>query len=247
LRAIALADLDDTLFQSRRKCPAGLPEEALLPLGFDRDGMPLSFATPRQQSFLAWLSESSCVVPVTARSRNALERVRIDWDYAICAHGGLILTAGGSVDRDWSERTAELTKSHEGELRGLSERLSAQAPATLSVRLLEESGRPLYVLAKLVSGAVEVLRDFVARAAQAEVPAGWTVHHNGTNAAFLPPFLSKRSAVEYLLPRLRASYPDVPAIGIGDSVSDAGFMALCDFAMMPSGSQLAAHSLLKAL
>jgi hypothetical protein len=39
-RAIALVDLDDTLFQTRRKCPADVAEDRLTPLGFARDGSP---------------------------------------------------------------------------------------------------------------------------------------------------------------------------------------------------------------
>ena len=67
-----------------------------------RDGAPLSYATPRQMDFLAWLAEMAFVVPVTARSRDALDRVRIRYDAAICAHGGLILDADGTPDAAWS-------------------------------------------------------------------------------------------------------------------------------------------------
>jgi hypothetical protein len=74
-----------------------------------------------------------------------------------------------------------------------------------------------------------------------EVPAGWTIHRNGNNAALMPPWLGKAHAVAALLPRLRAAHPDAPVIGIGDSLTDAPYMALCDFAMMPKGSQLAAR------
>jgi hypothetical protein len=38
---------------------------------------------------------------------------------------------------------------------------------------------------------------------------------------------------------LRARFPDSPVIGIGDSRTDAAFMGLCDFAMLPTDSQLA--------
>ena len=77
MRAIALVDLDDTLFQTLRKCPPDVPAERLVPLGFARDGSPLSYATPRQLNLLEWLAESAWLVPVTARSREALMRARI--------------------------------------------------------------------------------------------------------------------------------------------------------------------------
>ena len=47
--------------------------DRLVPLGFARDGSPLSYATPRQVAMIDWLAETAWLVPVTARSRaNAL-------------------------------------------------------------------------------------------------------------------------------------------------------------------------------
>jgi hypothetical protein len=246
VRAIALVDLDDTLFQTLGKCPSDIPAEALAPIGFDRDGAPLSYATPRQLSFLSWLSDSTLLVPVTARSRDALDRVRIEWTRAICAHGGLILDRGGRPDPLWHERMAAESKAYAAGLARLSKRIVEEASGeALRVRVLEEEGLPLYVLAKHRDGDAEALAAAIDKVAP-EVPGGWTVHRNGNNAAFLPPFLGKQHAVEFLMPELRRQYPDAPVIGIGDSLTDAPFMALCDFAMMPSGSQLGAAALARA-
>lgn len=246
MRAIALVDLDDTLFQTLGKCPPDVPAEALAPIGYARDGAPLSFATPRQMSFLSWLSDSTLLVPVTARSRDALERVRIGWTRAVCAHGGVVLDRDGGEDPRWHARMAAEAKAHAESLAGLSQRILDEARgAPLRVRVLEEGGVPLYVLAKHADGDVEALDTVIDKVA-AEVPAGWTVHRNGNNAAFLPPFLGKQHAVAFLMPELRGRYPDAPVIGIGDSLTDAPFMALCDFAMMPSRSQLAAAAFARA-
>jgi hypothetical protein len=246
VRAIALVDLDDTLFQTLGKCPPDVPAEALAPIGYARDGAPLSYATPRQMSFLSWLSDSTLLVPVTARSRDALERVRIDWTRAVCAHGGLILDGDGGADPRWHARMAAEAKAHSGKLADLSKRVLDEAGETaLRVRILEEDGVPLYVLAKHPEGDSEALAAVIGRVG-ADVPPGWTLHLNGNNAAFLPPFLGKQHAVAFLLPELRRQYPDAPVIGIGDSLTDAPFMALCDFAMMPSRSQLGAAALARA-
>jgi hypothetical protein len=240
VRAIALVDLDDTLFQTLGKCPPDVPADALAPIGYDRDGAPLSYATPRQSSFLAWLSESTLLVPVTARSRDALDRVRIAWTRAICAHGGVILDAAGGADARWRSRMAAEAGAHGESLSALSRRILDEAGgAPLRVRVLEEEGLPLYVLAKHAEGDAEALSAAIDKVVP-EVPAGWTVHRNGNNAAFLPPFLGKEHAVAFLMPELRRQYPEAPVIGIGDSLTDAPFMALCDYAMMPCRSQLAA-------
>jgi hydroxymethylpyrimidine pyrophosphatase-like HAD family hydrolase len=241
MRAIALVDLDDTLFQTLRKCPPDVAQEALAPIGFARDGSALSYATPRQQSLIAWLSETSWLVPVTARSRDALQRVRIRFDAAICAHGGMVIGEDGTPDAEWAARIASEAAPHQATLQALAEAVGHFDPS-LSVRILTEDGPSLYLLIKhpdwdeaALAAAVAHVRD--------RVPADWTTHINGNNVALMPPFLGKRHAVEALLPRLRARHPDAPVIGIGDSLTDAGFMALCDFAMMPRGSQLSAAAL----
>jgi hypothetical protein len=238
-RVVALVDLDDTLFQTLGKCPPDCPPERLTPLGFARDGSALSFATPRQFGFLSWLSDTTCLIPVTARSRDALARARVPYDAAICAHGGLILNEGGAPDSDWAASMAEGAREQAERLSALAAALTdAAAGRPVNVRVLEEDGTPLYVIAKHQTGDAEALHAIVA-AAVPEVPAGWTLHLNGNNAALLPPHLGKQHAVAWLLPRLRARFPDAPVIGIGDSLTDAPFMAQCDFAMLPNRSQLA--------
>jgi hypothetical protein len=245
VRAIALVDLDDTLFQTLRKCPPDVPAERLVPLGFARDGAPLSYATPRQMRLIEWLSETAWLVPVTARSRDALMRARIPFTAAICAHGGVIIGEDGQVDAAWHEHAVRQSAAHAGELEALAARVSAEAHAqvtALRVRVLSEGELGLYVLAKhedVDEGALHDVIDAVA----GEIPPGWTIHRNGNNAALMPPWLGKAHAVAALLPRLRAAHPDAPVIGIGDSLTDASYMALCDFAMIPKGSQLAARAL----
>ena len=112
MRAIVLVDLDDTLFQTLRKCPPDVPQAALTPLGFGRDGGALGFSTPRQAAFLAWLGEAALVVPVTGRSHDALSRVRIPYGAAICAHGGVILDEAGAVDPRWAAVIAARAAPH---------------------------------------------------------------------------------------------------------------------------------------
>jgi len=245
VRAIALVDLDDTLFQTLRKCPPDVPADRLVPLGFARDGAPLSYATPRQMQLIEWLSETAWLVPVTARSRDALMRARIPFTAAICAHGGVIIGEDGEVNAAWHAHAVRQSAAHRDELEALAERVAAEAQrrmASLRVRVLSEGELGLYVLAKhedVDERALHAVIDAVADT----VPPGWTIHRNGNNAALMPPWLGKAHAVAALLPRLREAHPDAPVIGIGDSLTDAPYMALCDFAMIPKGSQLSARAL----
>ena len=246
MRAIALVDLDDTLFQTLGKCPEDVPVEALAPIGYARDGEPLSYATPLQIRFLDWLSEGTLLVPVTARSRDALDRVRIDWTRAICAHGGVVIGSERKTDPGWTARMAAEADRYAEALAELARRVESEAGgAALRIRVLEEEGLPLYLLVKHETGDSAILAAVTDRVVP-HVPPGWTFHRNGNNVALLPPYLGKQHAVAYLIPELRRQYPDTPVIGIGDSLTDAPFMALCDYAMMPTRSQLADAGLVRA-
>lgn len=241
MRVIALVDLDDTLFQTIRKCPTEIASEELTPLAFAKDGGPLGFATPRQMRFLEWLSEGAHVVPVTARSLDALRRVHIPFAAAVCAHGGVVLGDDGSPDSEWSDHIAKAAAAQVSTLDRLAGLVVKEDPS-LAVRVLTEGDIPLYVLIKHPGVDEPALHSAVDRILH-EVPAGWTVHRNGNNVALMPPYLGKAAAVAYLLPRLRTRFTNASVLGFGDSLTDAPFMALCDYAMMPTRSQLAAATL----
>ena len=72
---------------------------------------------------------------------------------------------------------------------------------------------------------------------------GLYVHGNGNNLAFLPITLQKREAVREWIRRDQAINGKRPLLGFGDSVSDLGFMAECDWWGTPKRGQLAAHVL----
>ena len=110
VKPLIFVDLDDTLFQTHRKStPTPLHKIATT----DKLGEPLSYMLPKQQIFVNWLLESAEVIPVTARSVEALQRVHIPFQHgAVCSHGGTILGANKQVDQEWlvlqQQATAEL-------------------------------------------------------------------------------------------------------------------------------------------
>ena len=63
-------------------------------------------------------------------------------------------------------------------------------------------------------------------------------HLNGNNLAVLPKIINKESAVRYLIDNYKQQHPDLLTFGAGDSHSDAPFMALCDYALIPKNTQL---------
>ena len=236
-RPLILADLDDSLFQTRPKC-GDWPEGDLRLMSRLPDGSPSGYATPPQQALLGWLAHGE-LVPVTARAREVLARVDIAQAPAICANGGCILMADGTPDPVWHARLA-------------AEAEACEAPAALYPALtrglgdeyrhwmVSENGLDLYLVIKSNHGDVPALTE-LAEILAARLPEGWRIHANGNNLAFLPPWLSKRAAVRYLLEAVRAETPGRLVIGIGDSWSDAGFLDLCHLAMIPTQAQLWQH------
>ena len=237
MNPLVLTDLDDTLFQTLPKCPPGIT--GLRQMSSLVDGTPSGFATPLQQNFLRWL-ETGSVVPVTARGRDVLARVNIGSAPAICSNGGCILGDDGALDGTWHAWL--VAQAREAAPVAEVYRLLTDPLCTQRFRhwAVEDAGLDLYIVIKSNAqddAALATLEQDLAPI----VPVGWRCHRNGNNLAYLPPWLSKRHAARYFIDRVRAEQPDRPIIGIGDSVSDVGFMDLCDFAAVPTGSQLWAH------
>jgi len=241
---MVFVDLDDTLFQTLRKCPPDEPHEHLTLAAQATNGAH-SMMTRRQKALVDWLIASAETIPVTARSTEAYSRVAIGFQsFAILANGAVILGPDGAPDAEWAEVMARDLGGFEETLEALLEhgRAAAEA-ASLDVRswIVAEAELATYAVFKQNDGEGDGER--LAEIADALVTgfdlAGWTVHHNGNNLGFLPPALSKRRAVEHLLGRLRADDPARPAIGLGDSLTDLPFMRVCDVWGAPAVSQLA--------
>ena len=234
-RPLVFLDLDDTLFQTRRK-NATAPHVAAV----DRAGQPLSFMTDAQAMLAAWLSVAARVVPTTGRNSEALSRVGLDFSNgAICSFGGLIRRADGTPDPEWQALMATHSADHAEALHTLDALLGIyleMQSLDIRHRVITDAGLDLYLSAKHNAAAWEEL-EAVADWLRAEVPAGWRVHLNGNNLAVLPPFLDKAHAVRWFRNRIAGPHPF--AIGLGDSLSDVEFLLACDIAALPAGAQLA--------
>ncbi len=93
VKPYALMDLDDTLFQTQRKIAAWqLPMDGLVAATVDKQNAPLSFLTPKQRHFFNWLSQSTELIPVTARDTTEIMRVKLPFDsWQVLTHGAVIV------------------------------------------------------------------------------------------------------------------------------------------------------------
>ena len=185
------------------------------------------------------------VIPTTARSLDAFSRVNLGFtSYAILNFGGIILQPDGSIERDWQGRMHGLMTAALPGLRNLAARIDAWAEKTGyagRTRLVEDAGTPFFIVVKdpqkvaanLVTIEREVVLPWIADDGQ-----DYCVHRNGNNLAILPRTLDKSVAVAWITQRLRREHGEIVTFGMGDSRSDASFMAECDYAIIPSRTQL---------
>lgn len=239
-RPLVFADLDDTLFQTARKMPAGAERH---PATYDLRGEPNGYMSSTQKMFLDWLLTTADVVPVTARSVEAYSRVRLPFaSGAICSHGGVILGQTGDVDRDWRARMAETLSDFQTRLPHLSATtLSVGQELGFSLRswVVDEADLLHYVVTKHNESDDAVLAKVCAEVQARGLLEGMHLHGNGNNLAFLPNGLAKRFAVEEWLRRDRVIHGERLVMGLGDSITDLGFMKACHFWGTPARSQLA--------
>lgn len=235
MKTVFLTDIDDTLMLTARKIrDVGL--ERCTVASTLADGSASGYRTPRLMA-LRDLMAVGTVVPVTARSREVMARCDVPQAPAICSNGGVIVGADGAVDREWHDRIAASIGDGE-QLRAVHEKAAERGGKDFRHWIVEEDGLPLYLVMKHNASDENAVQHLSEELDDEVVPEGWRLHVNGNNMAISPPWISKRAAVRHYLARLRDAHPDVLAIGVGDSISDLGFMAECDFSMNPTGSQI---------
>ncbi len=237
------ADLDDTLFQSLEKCGG---RDGLLPAAFLKDGSPISYTTEGQRAFIAFAQDGMTMIPATARNINAFQRVDLPFSsWAVLDYGGIVLRPDGSVDQHWLARMRGAMQAALPGLQELAGLIDAWAERTGfggRARLIEDCDTPFYLVVKDPEKIAERLEPIEREVVAPWIAAGardYFIHRNGNNLAILPNALNKSHAVAYVTEQLRAEHGDILTFGIGDSKSDARFMAACDYALVPRGTQLA--------
>ena len=239
-RPLVFVDLDDTLFQTARKMTAG---DARFVATRDIEGNPNGYMSPVQKQFIDWLLATADVVPVTARSVEAYSRVQLPFTQgAICAHGGVILSADNVLDEDWNARMTDELAHVQGRLDGLSAttlQIGEELGYSLRGWVVEEVGLKHYIVTKHNGQEDAVLLAVLAEVRKRDLLDGLYVHGNGNNLAFLPDALRKQRAVQEWIDRDMAIHGERPRMGFGDSISDLGFMTQCHWWATPRRGQLA--------
>ncbi|OSN03251.1 hypothetical protein AU512_09565 [Lonsdalea iberica] len=244
-KPVVLSDLDDTLFQTRRKMVDELALEPYRPGAMDRSMQARSFMTEEQSMLVDWLLEQADFIPVTARGTEEISRVTIPFhSWAIVTHGAVILTPEGKPDEEWKARMLLSLSTYRDPLLSLQREITA----LMEARGIEGWARinyeydntPVYLVMKHTDSTR--LEELYAIADEIETrfpTEGFYIHRNSNNIAWLPTPVEKGLATQYLLNKLREERGVFPVIGLGDSLSDYRFMKLCHWFGLPRQSQFA--------
>ena len=105
IKPAVLVDLDDTLFQTKRKMIDELAQDPFRVGALDRSLTPRSYLNEEQAMLVDWLLAPADVIPVTARGTEEFARVQIPFtSWAVTTHGAVILNPAGEVDTDWQQQ-----------------------------------------------------------------------------------------------------------------------------------------------
>lgn len=233
----ALMDLDDTLFQTKRKLDN--PDDGVVVASVDKQGKALSFFTQKQAHFFHWLHTHTTLIPVTARDRAEIERVKLPFEsYKILTHGAVILDKDNKSVREWELAMFERLWQTQTILQNLLDRLSP-LPFTITPHSDEFLGNTLtiYVAIKDPQKNHQALIELAKTlpTLMADFDEHFYVHVNANNLAILPHAVHKKHATAFLLARLNQ---DLPKFGFGDSLADLPFLQLLDWYGTPNRGQL---------
>jgi hypothetical protein len=243
MRTVLFLDLDDTIFQTRPKCPVG---ELVRPVAFRRDGTPLSFMTDRQRALLDLFARAATVIPTTARNLDAFRRVDLAFGHAaILDFGGVVLTPAGELDAEWDTIIRPQAMALAAEWQAIHtavERFVAERHLGANARVISDFDMPLYLVVKHPDGDTAKLGPIREELQATSDTERFFIHHNDNNLSLVPRFLGKEKAIPHVLARHVGPGP-VLTLGMGDSLTDLPFLELCDFSLTPRGSQLARQRL----
>jgi hypothetical protein len=218
---LVATDLDRTLIYSRGALEAHGDTERELIAVETHEGKSASWMTASAAAAFAALASAALVVPVTTRTPEQWERIRLPGPaprYTITANGGILLV-DGQVDHGWDAVVAaELTQV--APLREIWEYASHVCRPERTVKLRNARGLFCYA----VLHRKRVPPGFLAEAAGWAADRGWQMSLQGRKLYWVPQSLTKSAAVAEIARRAGVSR----TLAAGDSLLDADLLEAAD-------------------
>lgn len=236
-------DLDDTVFQTRRKCS---DNKQVSIASYNLAGQPSSYFLPKQKTLLALLDEQWRIIPTTARTQDAYARVDLGlslYDGAILNHGGTIISADGQVNTQWYDAIQsqlEVAYPLFPQIKKSIQCYAKQHNMDVMIRVIEEAELQYYIEVRHNQAVFSELELVLMQCVKPLLQKMrlFDVYLNSNSLTILPKCINKLHAVDYRIGVLKHDYGEILTMGMGDSLSDAPFIALCDYAMIPQNTQL---------
>ncbi|MDO4895719.1 MAG: hypothetical protein Q3971_00030 [Moraxella sp.] len=244
IKPYTLMDLDDTLFQTKRKLTD--INQPLITASHNKQDKPLSFFTRKQAHFFYWLHAHTTLIPVTARDRAEFARVKLPFDnLKVLTHGAVILDKENKPLPAWEKHIATPLSALQSTLYTTlstlqdlgddfiitphsDEFMGTDLMIYLAIKHRQKDHKTLSRLANKLMTMPNIEQDFY-------------VHINANNLAILPHFIHKRHAVAFLKSHYLPN--TTPMFGFGDSLADLPFLSLLDWYGTPNRGQL--HNLIQ--
>jgi len=198
---------------------------------------------PAAAPLLALLSGAEWI-PVTGLDEEGLLDVPAAFtSWQILRHGAVVLTPDGEEDAAWRRLTLETLREREGALRlahQAARHIGELGQLGTQAELHERGSLPLMVTLRHPHGlkfALEAAaREWTAWLEDSPFRGELRLIRDGGGLTLLPRELNPESAVNYVLGQLSEEVE--VTLGLSHAASDAAFLALCDYAVIPGAGSL---------
>lgn len=227
---IVFTDLDDTLFATKNRQEV---TEGCIVASTDKDGKPSGYQNKKQQGLLEKLKLIGLVVPVTARTNLQYKRVLLDFGTNYILNSGASIILDDKIDQEWKGRTLNILKTTNQLIKSHWD-LFVQENPNFIYDLIKPAGFNGLILQWGIKSNKQYDIDYIGRKLKSFILTHnlplWMHYQNDKGVYLIPNGISKESAVEYVINKLK---PEV-SLGVGDNISDVPFMKLCDYCLFPS-------------
>lgn len=227
---LVFTDLDDTLFASARR--QVVTEDSTV-ASVKKDGSPSGYQNASQRAMFEALQQFGEIVPVTARTLAALQRVHLPFSKHIVWNFGASVQIDGEIDQVWRNRMVDIFIKSNKILTPLWQDIR-DLHAECDEELVTPTGFEGLVTqwglrAHTPEQAHQVKHTLESIIVSKKLP--FWVHNQSEKWLYMTPIgVGKHHAVEHVINTLKPQ----ATIGAGDNPSDIPFMKLCDYTVFPS-------------
>jgi hydroxymethylpyrimidine pyrophosphatase-like HAD family hydrolase len=225
-KIIYFSDLDDTLFQTKRKCNNGIH---IATTSAKQENN--SFYTKEQKEFIDYIlvDNNSLLIPITARTNDQFQRTQLYKEnltpiYANY-YGGYINYKGvKSIVYDEMIRPT-LNKAQQ-EVENLISIIEKKINTPLDIVNVDKY---YHVINSVLTDEFIYINELFSSS-----DIRFDIYQNEKNITILPSIINKKNAVQFLCEILEPRL----TIGLGDSISDIEFLNFCDFKIISKIGEL---------